>query len=516
MNRRNFIRFVGSAASVASVYQSGLLRMHAAPHPYMGEFGQVVSEDPDRILIVLRLWGGNDGLNTIVPIDNHVYYDARLKYSEYDISIKPEQTIPIESRSGYGWHPSLGNLNTLYNEGKVAVIQGVGYPNMDLSHFRSTGIWLAGGDPGEILRTGWIGRHLEREIENSRTRELENPIGYPYALEFGPVVGNVLAGHKGVIGHSLDPDILTTHAPEYLSEGLNELSFEREAIAAKMFTEGADYVDLVREARRTHPATHLNEKESSLARICSIISSCIRSGLGTPVYMVHTGMFDFHEEQIQLQADELHTTFDALYKLQRELEESGDAKRVCILVFSEFGRRVDTTYSGTDHGTSAPVFVISSEVNGGFYGEHPSLSNLDRNNNLPWHIDFRQIYWSLLREWLQTPEDELTPNILSKPFPLLGLFTSPSPVSTITSTSNTVALWPQPASTNATVGPLNVPNNTRATVRICTMNGSTASETHAVVSNGEIQLNVSQLSIGTYLVHITTGALNAVAWLMKS
>jgi uncharacterized protein (DUF1501 family) len=310
----------------------------------------------------------------------------------------------------------MSGLSELYQEGSVAVIPGVGYPDMDLSHFRGTDIWLSASDADVYESSGWIGRMIDAQIERDGGMISDTP----YAVEFGQVAGRLLHGRSSTHGHAhhegskFHGEDVVIH--ERLRHERSSLLHDRLIMAQRYGLKLDDALAATPGHSRAYP------EGSPLATSMMLVSRMIRSGLGTQVYVIHAGQFDTHHYQQTVHTQQLTELFDTINAFQREMEDHGDANRVCIMPISEFGRRVEPTESGTDHGTAAPVFVIGRGVSGGIYGTAPSLTDLDPDGNLLWNVDFREIYSAILHDWFGADQQAIDTKILARSYRPLPIF----------------------------------------------------------------------------------------------
>jgi len=496
MKRRNFLRSVVTTSALAALPGlPTLARILHAPDAGMGWISAPVNSN-NNILVVIRLFGGNDGLNTLIPIHDDEYYRIRRDTASVDMSIKAESTLPIPGTTDLAFHPALRPLSTLFNENKVAIVQGVGYPNMDLSHFRGTNIWLSASDSNVFETTGWMGRFLELRHQE----KLESATD-PFAIEMGDKMGRAFVGMHTHMGITYE-----TNTPIAEKVGLsteNILGSDLEALIHRQAMDGKKYIRRADSAVSSVPygSGEYYNGPGNFGKSLRTISRSIRGGLTTQLYIVHTGQFDTHSNQQYDHAQQLDEMSTNVLAFQREMEEAGQADRVSMLIMSEFGRRPAPKATGTDHGTAAPVFVVGSSVNGGLYGVPPSVHDLNSDGNLHWHVDFRSIYASALEQWFGDDPTTYLPSVLPRQFPTIPLFRTPP--SALTSAQN---VWPSPCSntvnisvTTGTTGPV------RAT--ITDMNGRPLRVYDAEVSGGAIQLNVSSVSQGMYVVQLASGAL---------
>lgn len=336
-----------------------------------------------RALVVLHLAGGNDGLNTVVPISDPAY--RRLRPA---LALGQGETLAIDR--GLALHGALGGFKKLYEAGQLAIVQGVGYPNPDFSHFRATEIWEAGDPKGGA--SGWIGRFLDETRERRGLRAIalskEQP---PLALASSstpPVTIDDPTEFRLPASADRIRAMYTAYAKEASSRGVvGEAGLETLAAAEKIST--------IRDASAVnYPPGQLG---SDLKRTAELLDS----GIGVEVVHLSFGGFDTHVGQLAKHRQLLAQVGNAFAAFQQDLARRGISKQVAVAIFSEFGRRPAENFGGgTDHGSAGPVFVIADGVRGGLHGDHPSLSNLD-NGNLVFTTDFRSVYAGLIKDCLE-------------------------------------------------------------------------------------------------------------------
>lgn len=393
MNRRDFIHVMMPLAGLPVVWP-----MWSFAKPLRGSAkSKYPTNFPDdgRVLVLVQMAGGNDGLNTIVPFGHDAYYTARPQ-----LAIPPDQVIKLNNEVGL--HPALKPLQPMFDSGAFSIIHGAGYPNPDRSHFRSTDIWLTGSGSEAVSNTGWLGRYFDLLCPPG---EACGTFGPP-AIQIGLTSSLALLGRdqKGIAlqnplqfyelvqrqgsGHNSDPK------PTPTTPAGKELEFLRDTAASAVEFAG-DIVKAYEDKKNL--VTYPNE---SLAAQLQIVARMIAGGLSTRVYIVSIRGFDTHAAQLgthQALLDEMATSITAFYQ---DLIALGVADRVAGLCFSEFGRRVKENASvGTDHGTAAPLFMFGKPITGGIFGSQPSLTDLE-NGDLKMAFDYRQIYASLLEQWL--------------------------------------------------------------------------------------------------------------------
>ena len=387
---------------------------------------QAASGKDDEILVVLQMAGGNDGLNTVVPFTNEDYFKARPSLA------KKEKDL-IRLSDELGLNRNLGTLGGLYDEGDLAIVQGVGYPNPNRSHFVSTSVWET-ADPNNRSNTGWLGRYFDNQCEGSDpmvgvSLRKTQPESFGAERNSGISLsapelyrwihgGDQLEAAEEVFAGLNAPGVMGEAAGDSIKEvggtggivGEDNASYlERVALSAQVSSD--EVIKLARKHKSTasYPGTQLGQSLGLVGRM-------IAGGMPTRVYYVNHGGFDTHKQQAG-RHDQLLSQMDAALKsFFADLKAQGNYKRVTVMTFSEFGRRVGENASGgTDHGQGSCLFVAGGGVKGGLYGEYPSLTDLSRGD-LKFTTDFRKVYATLLDDWLKTDSQK----ILGKPFGGLG------------------------------------------------------------------------------------------------
>lgn len=388
MKRSGFL--TGSLSGLAIAAKSGDFFSRAlAQAPLSG----LMTPADDHILVLINLQGGNDGLNTVVPYAMQQYYRYRPT-----MGVSPNDVLRLNDQVGL--NPALRPLKTMFERGQMAVIQGVGYPQPDHSHFRSTEIWQT-AEPEKYVSTGWLGRYLD--ASGLPKTNLFNAVAVAPMLPavLGardidvPAVDNLrgygLSSDRTAAGRDAFKAILNDSTMPFSSPYLARVA-EIEVHAQR----GAEELPKLVAGYQTnaaYPATNLGR---SLALAAQIVGS----RLGTRVIYVQHGSFDTHTNQKATQDRLLGELGNALGAFYEDLAAHGNDKRVLTMTFSEFGRRVAENASrGTDHGEAAPVFLVGGNVKGGVYGQHPSLDDLDKGD-LKYGVDFRSVYVTVLERWL--------------------------------------------------------------------------------------------------------------------
>lgn len=368
----------------------------------------------DRILVVIQLGGGNDGINTVVPFGDDNYYRLRKT-----LAIAADGTLKLND--SVGLHPSMAKLKSLFDDGRVAVVQGVGYPNPNRSHFRSTDIWETASDANVVEKHGWLGRYFDAQCPGCGEKHPElavnigrippdafkssQPIGIaldnPDALEWKPATKDAMQAQeeKKIFRELNNPnvaaDVRRQNPPPDVGGYVDPLDYvQRTSMNAQLASER------VKEAIRLYKGT-VEYPQSGLARRLKLVAQMIAGKMPTRVYYASLGGFDTHANQKQSHANLLTEFSNAVEAFQRDLKEQGNDGRVVTMTFSEFGRRATENASqGTDHGAAAPMFVIGTPVKGGIYSKYPALADLDKGGDIKMTADFRSVYATILENWL--------------------------------------------------------------------------------------------------------------------
>ncbi len=410
LTRRRFLTWTGVAA--AGALAAGATRVDwdsllaaAADDPL----------DPDAgVLVVVTLYGGNDGLNTVVPAADDAYQDARP-----DLAYRPDEVLDLGD--GLGLNPAMTGLKSLWDDERLAIVRGVGYPNPDHSHFRSMGIWQTGSPSGSV-RTGWLGRWLDATDAD--------PL---HALAIDPVLPPLFAGERTAAA-SLPAGGLVLPKGDlgsaFAALGEAEPGEERwRATAARSIADlhraaavlggavrGPDVPGAEQDEERDKGASAGGA--GGLAAQLDVVARLIEAGVPTRAYSVSLGGFDTHADERGTQERLLKELDGALAPFAGRLRGSDRGRQAVVLVYSEFGRRVKgNAGDGTDHGTAGPVLVLGDRVAGGFHGEQPSLTDLDADD-LKATTDFRDVYATMLAGVLGTDPAEILDN---HPTPLKAL-----------------------------------------------------------------------------------------------
>ena len=358
----------------------------------------------EKGLIVIQLSGGNDYLNTVVPYGDGRYYDSRPK-----VHIPQDKVIPLNDEIGF--NPSMGPMKRLWDEGKVAVINGIGYENPNRSHFRSMDIWHT-AEPEAIGTEGWLGRavrDIDPQGENVLTavnfgRGLPRALGCP---------GVSVASVGDLETYGLFPDIADEELRMFTLEAFARMYGNvvgRDPVMSLLSKTGQDaYVgaDILRTAPAQY-SSNVEYRSDSLSQNVKSIAQVFLADLGTKVYYTQHGSFDTHSGELPTHAQLWDDVAGAVGSLMDDLKEHGREDDAAVLIFSEFGRRIRDNGAGSDHGSGGVAFVIGGAVNGGLYGEYPSLAEAEQlNGDLRSNNDFRSTYSPILEKWFGLDPDPI-------------------------------------------------------------------------------------------------------------
>jgi len=394
---------------------------------------QTATGKDGTILVVLQLAGGNDGLNTVVPYADDAYHRARPR-----LALPNEQILTIDHYVGL--NPKLAGLKSLYEEGHLAIVQGVGYPNPNRSHFRSTEIWQTASDADRNETHGWLGRYFDNCCsgadptigvaigeEMPQAFAAKNPTGITFSRpeQFRWRASASNTGHmsteeiffRQLNGFDEENTPAATDGasigtlPGTSKSDLSTLDFlQRTALDAQLSSD--KILAIARKYKSTIPYP-----QGQLAASLNIIARMIAGGLTTRVYYASQGGFDTHAGQFNTHERLITELNDTIAAFVADLKQQGNFERVLLITFSEFGRRVaENANGGTDHGTAAPMFVLGGRVKPGLFGKHPSLTDLD-HGDLKFNTDFRSVYGTVLDSWLNTPSQI----VLGRKFPSLAI-----------------------------------------------------------------------------------------------
>lgn len=428
MKRSQFLK-LGGGASLAWL-MNGLPISTYAANPLLRLLAKQTAST-GRVLVLIQLNGGNDGLNTVIPLDQY----SALSAARSNILIPQSNVLTLSGTSATGLNPAMTGIRDLFNNGLVNIVQGVSYPNPNFSHFRATDIWTSASDSTQYVNTGWLGRYLDKQYPGYPSGYPGTAMPDPLAIQIGTGVSPVLQGPQVSMGMAIS-DINSfynivngTVNPAPSTPAGHELTFIR-----YVSQQTQAYTGVIQTAANnsTTLSTKYAASGNSLSDQLKVVARLIKGGLQTPVYVVSMGSFDTHSGQVDT-ADhtqgthanllgQLSTAVSAFYD---DLKLMGVDDRVAAMTFSEFGRRIISNASGgTDHGTSEPVMVFGPGVNPGFIGSNPVIpASATVNDNLAMQNDYRSIYAAVLSDWFGVDSATMG-NVLMQPFPILPVFRS--------------------------------------------------------------------------------------------
>ncbi len=421
MNRRNFLR------SASAVTVGGLAVRGFSSPALQAALQNSVAED--RVLVIVQLVGGNDGLNTVIPLDQY----SLLSQLRPHVLIPESAVLPLSGLNGTGLHPVMDGMRDLWNDGKLSIVQGVSYPEPNFSHFRAADIYETGSNSDEVLHSGWAGRYLNYEYPNY-------PAGYPNADMPDPLAvrvdGGVSIGLQNM-GVSMGLSLNNTNDPLNMVGNIfnDPVTADCKGDKLAMIRTVQRQTDLYGNVIEAAAGAGCNQSTlyptggapgASLARALKIVAQLICGGLRTKIYWVSMGGFDTHSNQVGgdhstgSHATLLQGLSESIRAFQDDLNLLGLEDRVIGMTYSEFGRRIKSNASnGTDHGSAQPMFVFGTNVVPGMLGTNPVIpANTTAATNLAMQYDFRSVYASVLKEWFCVGQGDVNDILLDTFQPL--------------------------------------------------------------------------------------------------
>lgn len=506
MKRRTFIQRLASTGIVLPV-AFGFPRMRAfGQSPKGSPFMRLAAAENDHVFVLIRLAGGNDGLNMVVPYANDLYYQARKVGSADDLSIAEAEVLKLSGSSTMGLHPSFAPLQSLYDESKLSIVQNVGYPGQNLSHFRSTDIWLSGSDYDVFDDAGWYAKYLEAKYPDYP----EVLPDAPFAIEFGTYLSTTLIGDENNMGVAVGDLSYIPGLP-----GTDDLAStkagEEEAYVREVIRQSNIFSNSILTAYNAGPdnARRYTTASGNLGQALSAVARIIAGGLGTRMFILNVGGYDTHTGQLETHANLLGQLANAISEFQKDLEFLEISHRVCGGTISEFGRRVASNGTGTDHGSAAPMLFFGDGVLGGLVGEDPNLSDLEGPGNLKLQYDFRQLYASILGQWYGASTAEIDP-ALPHEFDQVPIFRTTSGVYEGDAVAAGLTLgqsYPNPASSRTTIPVSGVLNGMEARFSLYRADGRELIARRISAGETSVELDVSSLPSGSYVYALTAGPL---------
>jgi uncharacterized protein (DUF1501 family) len=405
MKRRQFVKNV-SIAGAAAPFVVNDMKMQAVTKKLFG-YSKMAE---DRVLVIIRLNGGNDGLNTVIPRDQY----ANLVIQRSNILMPEPQILPLTAEVGL--HHEMGGMKNMYDDGKLAIIQNVGYPQQNRSHFRSMDIWTTGALNPQIT-TGWLGRAMDNDYPNYPSAYPNTTYPDPFAISMGYDVSATCQGLMGNFSHAVEDPFVSFSLQT--SAALNDGTYygsHMEYITTLIGQSNA-YGNRVNQAANAGTTlSTMYDPTNALAVQLRYVAQMISGGLDTKVYILNIDGFDTHDQQVSptnpligAHATLMKRVSDAIAAFQDDCDLIGISNRVAGMTFSEFGRQVAANASyGTDHGDAAPMFLFGSCISAGIMGNNPTISNTISNQaGVDLQYDFRDIYASILNQWFEVDKTEI-------------------------------------------------------------------------------------------------------------
>ncbi len=454
MKRRDFLRTTLPAAILPTMINGFSVKAFGADSPLAQLLGGTTNTD--HVLVIVQLSGGNDGLNTVIPIDTYAnYQNARS-----NIAIPQDKILKLTDKTGL--NPAMTGMKALFDEGKLGVVQAVGYPTPNFSHFRATDIWMSASASDEVLINGWSGRYLNYEYPNF-------PVGYPNAempdplgIQIGSTTSLTFQGPSVSMGMSISNPTSFYNLLNGIEDPAPNTPAGKELQYVRLVSkQTSKYTTVVKAAADKVTQQAVYPTGNSLADQLKIVARLVKGGLKTRVYMVQYGSFDTHSLQttttdttVGTHANLLKNVSDAIKAFQDDLKFLGIEERVVGMTFSEFGRRIKSNSSvGTDHGAAAPMFLFGKNVVPAVLGNNPAIpANVTVNDNIPMQYDFRSVYASLLENWLCVKNADLQ-QVMLRNFQNLNIVNSGSCkiVNPSTSGNSYLEIWGTPFTQSARI-----------------------------------------------------------------
>lgn len=522
MKRRNFLKYTGAGVVVPSL--AGGIGAKAFG---LSPFASALASEPenDKVLVLVYLNGGNDGLNTVIPLDQLSSLNAVRPH----VMLPESSLLPLEG-TNVALHPSMQGFKELYDEDRLQIIQGVGYPNPNFSHFRSTDIWMSGSDSDEIINNGLPGRYLSYEYPNYPV-EYPNPeMPDPLAIEIGWNSSLLFQGTASSMGMVIsDPEYFYGLVGGEVAPAPDTNAGEKIEYIRLIAQQSQVYGEVVRQAAEKVPNQGAYP-ETDLANQLKIVARLIAGGLKTKLYLVQIGGFDTHDSQVEVgdttqgeHAELLKELSDGVNAFMKDCDGLGISDKVMGMTFSEFGRRIISNASnGTDHGSAAPQFLFGNHVNSTVLGSNPIIPpGAMYEDNLDMQYDFRSLYASVFEQWFCI-DNANTNNILLNSFETLPVTSSNVCSPTSTHDLNQIAgksyihITPNPVGSFANIKfqsigrPVKISIYDTAGRMIDTMlQGTYPRGSHS------FDYNASRLPAGSYYVHINMSGVHQSKMMVK-
>ena len=524
MKRRDFIKTT-AAASIPLVL-SGIPVMASSQIENTSlEKMALAAANCGRILVIIQQNGGNDGLNTVFPLDKW----SNLVNARSNILMDSTQVLTLNNNLTTGLHPAMADMQGLYNNGKLMIVQGVSYPNPNFSHFRATDIWFTGSGSYTSLDTGWLGRALDIKYPNFPADYPSADMPDPLAIQIGSTLPFILQGENINMGYSVtDPNSLL-NVINSITDPAPSNDYGQELTFLRLMKDQSNVYRTAIQTAYTVPLSNAvtYPTGNKLADQLKIVAKLINGGLKTPVYIVnHPNTHDTHDYQVNTtdktlgaQATNLTLLSQAIGAFQQDLEAMGKADNVAGMTFSEFGRRIKSNASfGTDHGSAAPVIFFGTALNTsptqvaatqypvpGMIGTSPNLPlNATVSQQVPMQFDYRQLYASVMQDWLCMTESEVT-QVLGTNFVKLPIFNNValSSIDFENQQNQDIRVYPNPCTDGNLTIRLPEISTDYVNVSLISANGALIQSASYKMNGQELPLFYNQLAAGSlYILHI--------------
>lgn len=501
MKRRDFVKNVG----LASVTMPIVLK-NIKYQPISKKLFNYSKSAEGRVLVIIRMNGGNDGLNTVIPINQY----ANLTTQRSNVLV-PEASI-LSLTPSVGLHPVMTGMRNMFNDGKLSVIQNVGYPEQNRSHFRSMDIWSSGTKDSFESR-GWLGRAFDEQYPNYPDLYPNATYPDPFAISMGYELSSTCQGLLANFSHSVNDPFDAFNLAE--NQGANDGTYfgSHMAYLNNLIVQANAYGSAINDAANAgNTLSTLYDDNNPLAVQFRYIAQMISGGLKTKVYILNVDGFDTHDSQVVsgdtsqgAHANLLKRISDAVEAFQDDLALLGLEQRVAGMTFSEFGRQVASNYSyGTDHGDAAPMFLFGSCIDSGIIGPNPVIDSVIQDQKgVPMQIDFRDVYASILKDWFEVPEAEITPLFEHSINYLNVLGACNLGVNEKKKDPYNLLLYPNPAVNETTLKI--TADGTRTSLKVIDLTGRTVLEPFGgVLQPGEhtIPIDISSIKTGQYILQV--------------
>lgn len=531
MDRRKFLRNTVPVAVTMPALLNGFSFTAQGAESNLARLLEQTLTDTDHVFVLVQLGGGNDGLNMVIPLDIYGnYYNART-----NVAIPQSQVLRLDGTDKSGLHPAMTAMQNMFNEGKMNIVQSVGYENPSFSHFRDTDVWNSGDtrrNRRERVRTGWMGRYLESEYPGYPDAFPNAEMTDPLAIQISNYPTLAMQGSIYSMGLSItNPEKVYSFVNPFSDYPLSSVSANKELKFLRVISEKTKiYSDIIRAAYQRSSTMATYPTENYLAEQLKIVARLIKGGLKTRVYTVSMGGFDTHKRQVNasdtttgMHAKLMKDLSSGINAFQQDIEMMGLDDRVMGMTYSEFGRRIKSNASlGTDHGAAAPLIMFGKNAKKGILGTSPDIpADIQVVNNIPFQYDFRSVYASVLEQWFCVKQPALD-SILLQNYQSLPLITGPCGVADDPDDTNNnsenllLKMWPNPYTINATIQFSTNGGNTMIqqinslgqVVKVLA-NGDYAEGTH------NIDIYSDGLPTGAYFLRLQNKSLQKVLTIMK-